>query len=405
MFDYDFLLDLINIFLKNGVALSSLGMIVILILKQKKMKRRLRKYLPFMFQEDNDVQAYIGNQLLIMRNIEMIMNEMGIEPCERNGSTTKSWPQDQKSSNILSKLLPMGTAQANHPRRERKMKGLKKVIDAGHGGHDPGAQGPSGRKEKDFALTMALKVEQRLKRDKKVTPVLTRNKDTFVELKDRAKMANKQKVDGFISIHANSTGKVGSATGTETLYTREESKSLANIIHKHVAAATGLKDRGVKYQNIHVTRETTMPAVLLEIGFINHPEDEKKLFDPAFQDRVADAIVAGIYEYFGITVEAPAPPPAVPHKEMEITVHAGKLERYTGYNIKGKTWIPSQPIGELLGGRIVYKNGIVNINGTDVETQNIGGNGYVWSRDLKKLLGARIFWDKKEPNRVDIFKK
>lgn len=277
-------------------------------------------------------------------------------------------------------------------------------IDAGHGGTDPGAIGVTGKKEKDFALTMALKIEERLKSDKKVTPVLTRSNDTFVELKERVKIAKKQKVDGFISIHANSTGRVGSATGTETLYTREESKPLANIIHKHLIAATGFADRGVKYQNIHVTRETNMPAILLEVGFINHPEDEKKLFDPAFQDRVADAIVAGIYEYFGIAIEAPQP--VVPiRKEMDVTVHTDPIGRFTGYNIKGTTWVPSRPIGEQMGGRIGYTEGKVTINGEPVETQNIGGIGYVTARDMTRLLGARIFWDKKEPNRVDIFTK
>lgn len=285
--------------------------------------------------------------------------------------------------------------------------GKKQLIDAGHGGDDPGAVGLTKKKEKDFALTMALKIEERLKSDKKVTPVLTRNNDTFVELKERVKIAKKQKVDSFISIHANSSGKVGSATGTETLYTREESKPLATIIHKHLIAATGLKDRGVKYQNIHVTRETNMPAILLEVGFINHPDDEKKLFDPAFQDRVADAVVAGIYEYFGITVTAPqpAPQPVTPYKEMDVTVHTNPIGRFTGYNIKGTTWVPSRPIGEQLGARIGYKDGKVLVNGDPVETQNIGGIGYIKARDLKDLLGAGVFWDKKEPHKVDIFIK
>lgn len=279
-------------------------------------------------------------------------------------------------------------------------------IDAGHGGTDPGAIGVTGKKEKDFALTMALKIEERLKADKKVTPILTRSSDTFVELKERVKIAKKQKVDGFISIHANSTGRVGSATGTETLYTREESKPLANIIHKHLIAATGRADRGVKYQNIHVTRETNMPAILLEVGFINHPDDEKKLFDPAFQDRVADAIVAGIYEYFGITIEFPQPTqPVTPYKEMEVTVHTDPVGRYIGFNIKGSTWVPSRPIGEQLGARIGYKDGKVLINGDPVETQNIGDIGYVKARDLKDLLGAGVFWDVKDPRKVDIFIK
>ncbi|MFF3923091.1 N-acetylmuramoyl-L-alanine amidase [Paenibacillus lactis] len=278
----------------------------------------------------------------------------------------------------------------------------KIALDAGHGGKDPGALGPSNTKEKDFALTMVQKVEQRLKKNKKVSTILTRDNDTFLELSERVNIAKKKKVDIFVSIHANSSNNV--ASGTETYYTREDSRALADIMHKHLVEATGLRDRKVKRESLQVTRETNMPAVLLEVGFINHPEDEKKLFDSSFQDRVADAIVAGIYEYFDIIVEAPKP--EVPStKEMAVTVHTDPVGRYIGYNIKNTTWIPSRPIGEQLGGRIGYKDGKVTINGESVETQNIEGIGYVTARDLTKLLGARIFWDKKEPHKVDIFIK
>lgn len=406
---YDLGLTIIETIFKKGLHLISLiGIVIVFFFKQRKTKKRIEKHFPWLFGDDSEIKEYVRNQIVIMKNQEQIMLALGVEPCV---NTLPEKPQNSAKKQRKFSLFSWGIitsaqgAGSYRKRRDYKM-GKKQLldIDAGHGGTDPGAIGVTGKKEKDFALTMALKIEERLKSDKKVTPVLTRSNDTFVELKERVKIAKKQKVDGFISIHANSTGKVGSATGTETLYTREESKPLANIIHKHLIAATGLADRGVKYQNIHVTRETNMPAILLEVGFINHPEDEKKLFDPAFQDRVADAIVAGIYEYFGITIEVPQP--VVPiRKEMDVTVHTDPIGRFTGYNIKGTTWVPSRPIGEQMGGRIGYTEGKVTINGEPVETQNIGGIGYVTARDMTRLLGARIFWDKKEPNRVDIFTK
>lgn len=280
----------------------------------------------------------------------------------------------------------------------------KIALDAGHGGKDPGAIGVTGTKEKDFALTMVKKIEQRLKANKNISPILIRDNDKFLELSERVSIAKKKKVDIFISIHANSSGT--GASGTETYYTREDSRALADIIHKHLIEATGLRDRKVKKESLHVTRETNMPAVLLEPAFINNPDDEKKLFDPTFQDRVADAIVAGIYEYFGITIETPQPTqPATPYKEMDVTVHTDPIGRFTGYNIKGSTWVPSRPIGELMGGKIGYTGGKVTIDGEAVETQNIGGIGYVTARDMSRLLGARIFWDRKEPHKVDIFIK
>ncbi|MGF6353763.1 N-acetylmuramoyl-L-alanine amidase [Paenibacillus sp. 4624] len=172
------------------------------------------------------------------------------------------------------------------------------VIDAGHGDQDPGAIGVTGKREKDFNLAMALKVEALLKKEPKIDVVLTRSDDTFLALKERVKVAQKINADIFISIHANS-GPVA-ATGVETYYSRSVSKELANIMHKYLVKSSGLKDRGVKMASLHVTRETTMPAVLLEGGFLSNKSDESVLFTENFQNNVAKGIVAGIKEYLGI---------------------------------------------------------------------------------------------------------
>lgn len=170
------------------------------------------------------------------------------------------------------------------------------VIDAGHGGHDPGAISVSKKKEKDFALSLALKTAKLLENSSTIDVVLTRSDDTFLELSDRVKIAEKLKADVFISIHANAGPST--ASGTETFYQRSSSKSLATVIHKNMLNAVGLKDRGVKYGNFHVIRETTMPATLLEVGFLTNKTDESKLYDPGVQDRVAQSIVNGLNEYF-----------------------------------------------------------------------------------------------------------
>lgn len=172
------------------------------------------------------------------------------------------------------------------------------VIDAGHGDHDPGAIGVTKKREKDFNLAMALKVEKLLAKEKNIEVVLTRSNDTFLELKDRAKIANDLKADVFISIHANSGPST--ASGTETYYYNESDKALANALHKEIVKAMGLKDRGVRYGNFHVIRETKMPGALLEVGFLSNKTDESKLFDPATQDRVAEAIVRGIKNYLKV---------------------------------------------------------------------------------------------------------
>lgn len=173
------------------------------------------------------------------------------------------------------------------------------VIDAGHGGGQPGAVSVTGKYEKDFNLQMAQKIEALLKKEENIEVVMTRSDDSTMGLSDRSKIANNLSSDIFVSIHGNSNPS-SSPNGTETLYTRESSIELANIIHKHLIKATGLKDRTVKKQNLSVTRETKMPAVLLEIGFLSNKGDEAKMFDEDFQNRVAQAIVNGIKEYLKV---------------------------------------------------------------------------------------------------------
>lgn len=173
------------------------------------------------------------------------------------------------------------------------------VLDAGHGAKDSGAVGVTGKYEKNFNLAVVLKAAELLKKEDKINVVLTRSDDTFLELKDRAAIANNLNADLFISVHANS-GASSVASGTETYYQRDASKSLANVMHKYLVQATGLSDRGVRYGNFHVIRETKMPAVLLEVGYLSNKGDEALLFNDAFQNKVAAAIVSGIKEYLGI---------------------------------------------------------------------------------------------------------
>jgi N-acetylmuramoyl-L-alanine amidase len=173
------------------------------------------------------------------------------------------------------------------------------VLDAGHGAKDSGAVGVTGKYEKNFNLAIVLKTAELLKKESNIDVVLTRSNDTFLELKDRAALANNLKADIFISVHANSSGS-SAASGTETYYQREASKALANVMHKYLVQATGLSDRGIRYGNFHVIRETKMPAVLLEVGYLSNKKDEALLFTDALQNKVAASIVSGIKEYLGI---------------------------------------------------------------------------------------------------------
>lgn len=174
------------------------------------------------------------------------------------------------------------------------------VLDAGHGGKDPGAISKAGRMEKDFNLAMVLKVAELLREVPFVEVSLTREDDTFVELNDRAGYANQRQADLFVSIHGNSFTDNTAISGSETYYTREESKAFADVLHKYVVEATGFIDRGVRKKELRVTKATTMPAVLLEIGYMSNPQEEQTLFSEELQNRVAESIAAGIREYLQI---------------------------------------------------------------------------------------------------------
>ncbi|MCL6602321.1 MAG: N-acetylmuramoyl-L-alanine amidase family protein [Paenibacillus sp.] len=173
------------------------------------------------------------------------------------------------------------------------------VLDAGHGAKDSGAVGINGKYEKTFNLAVVLKAAALLKKVENIDVVLTRSDDTFLELKERAAIANNLNADLFISVHANSGGS-SSVSGTETYYQREASKAFAKVMHKYMLPATGLSDRGVRYGNFHVIRETKMPAVLLEVGYLSNKGDAALLFTEALQNRVAQAMVNATKEYLGL---------------------------------------------------------------------------------------------------------
>ncbi|WP_173184672.1 N-acetylmuramoyl-L-alanine amidase family protein [Paenibacillus alginolyticus] len=175
---------------------------------------------------------------------------------------------------------------------------LTVVIDAGHGDNDPGALSITGKHEKDFTLATAKKVEQLLVQDKRVNVLMTRSDDTFIPLDGRVSFANDIQSDLFLSIHGNSAK--AAVSGTETYYNRPESIAFANVIHKNVVAAAGFPDRKVRQADFRVITKTTMPAVLVEVGYLSNKNDESAMYKEAFQDKVAVSIVAAIKEYLNL---------------------------------------------------------------------------------------------------------
>lgn len=228
-------------------------------------------------------------------------------------------------------------------RRERQKWIIDKVvIDPGHGGHDPGAIGRHGTREKDVTLAIAKRLKRYLEREVGVKVYLTREDDRFVPLRDRAKFANKVGAKLFISIHANanrsrrvggvSTYFLGPAKTEEAREVarlensairyeddihayedledenfilaaiaqnafHQESQDLAALIQQNLARLTGIEDRGVKQAGYYVLIGASMPNVLVETAFISNPNEERLLRNRDFQDKVARAIAKGIKEF------------------------------------------------------------------------------------------------------------
>ncbi|NJJ38004.1 N-acetylmuramoyl-L-alanine amidase [Paenibacillus apii] len=178
------------------------------------------------------------------------------------------------------------------------------VLDAGHGGSQPGAISAAGRVEKDFNLAVILKAGALLQSDGRMTVIFTRSDDVTLGLQDRVKVAEEAGANVFVSLHANAMPTTASnwnkVNGSETYYTRSESLPFARIMHKHLVEGTGFKDNGVRAKSLHVTRETSMPAVLLEAGYLTNPAEEAALYTEELQNSLAREIAAGIIEYLGL---------------------------------------------------------------------------------------------------------
>lgn len=225
------------------------------------------------------------------------------------------------------------------------------VIDPGHGGLETGAVGPGGTTEKDLALTVCRSLQRLLQRRLPVRVVLTRNRDVELPLETRTALANQNKADLFVSVHFNSYyGR--KATGAETYFlSREasdqvaaaaaeeenragggsspesdlqlilwdlaqtfhlaESQRFGNLVQEELNLTLGLRDRGVKQAPFRVLMGATMPAVLVELGFLSNPQEEARLKSPIYQAELVDSLFRAIRR-FKTQIEATGDEPASP---------------------------------------------------------------------------------------------
>lgn len=185
----------------------------------------------------------------------------------------------------------------------------KIAYDAGHGINTQGKRSPIGEREWSFNNKVVVAFESELKKYEGVSLLRTddRTGKTDVSLTTRTSKANSWKANIYISFHHNAnTGVWGSWTGVETFHHSNSvnGKKLAQAVHPALVKAYGLRDRGLKTSNLHITRETNMPSILIEGGFMDSNIDIKKLRDDNVLKNVGVAIAQAVAKYAGLKKKA-----------------------------------------------------------------------------------------------------
>lgn len=192
--------------------------------------------------------------------------------------------------------VPTASTNPNQPLPTAPRGRIVVVIDPGHGGPDPGAVGINGLNEVDIVDPISKEVASLLERQG-VQAVLTRRENIDLDLEPRVALAERVNATLFVSIHANSISMSRpDVNGLETYY-YASGERLARTIHNVMVQETGARDRGVRQARFYVLRRTSMPAVLIETGFVTGSEDAANLSRPEYRSRLAAAIARGILQY------------------------------------------------------------------------------------------------------------
>lgn len=177
------------------------------------------------------------------------------------------------------------------------------VVDPGHGGTDPGkaidSRNKVGKNEKELNLDICLRLYEQLEANEDIKVYMTRTTDETLVLTDRPEMANEINADFFLSVH-NNAQNMPSIKGVEVYYytTDPATMSFSKSLNKHIIAENKSDDRGLRYGDYLVLRETKMTAALVEIGYMTNVVDAKRLNDPNFLQKTADGLYKGVVEAF-----------------------------------------------------------------------------------------------------------
>ncbi|SDM72130.1 N-acetylmuramoyl-L-alanine amidase [Bacillus sp. OK048] len=193
---------------------------------------------------------------------------------------------------------------------------MKFMLDAGHGYNTAGKRTIDGMREYEFTSKVAAIARDILSTYQNVTVYFAHSDDRDVPLQERTNAANRLNVDAYVSIHANAYGSTwNDANGIETyVYTtnHQETYQLAQKVQNNMVSLTGLRNRGVKTANFHVLRETKMPAILVECGFMTNRNEAALMRSDNYQRKCAQAIVNALEAQYNLIRKQNAPTPQPP---------------------------------------------------------------------------------------------
>ena len=225
-----------------------------------------------------------------------------IEPLENNVLKThiylnhQLWGYDVKYKDGYMIFTVKKPPQIN---KENPLKNIKIMLDAGHGGSEPGAVGPTRVKESDINIDVARKLQKILEKAG-ADVVMVRENDKYVDLYDRVKMAKEEDPLFFVSIHANALPNGGNPElkhGTSVFYFYPQAKDFAHIVQKQMLKEMGTKDDGVYKRSFAVIRNTNSLSILIEMAYMVHPTEYALLLDNNFRQIIANSIKNGIENY------------------------------------------------------------------------------------------------------------
>lgn len=170
------------------------------------------------------------------------------------------------------------------------------ILDAGHGGYDPGAATHSGIPEKELTMKTAQRLQQKLSAAG-ANVILTRAEDRYVTLDSRASASNNHQADAFISLHYDSSTDAG-ASGVTAYYHHGNQHGLASTVNQVMNSSLSLNNRGTRFGDYHVIRENSRPATLLELGYLSNPYEGQYVTTDSYQEVVSNSIYDGLQSYF-----------------------------------------------------------------------------------------------------------